>query len=214
MTPRTFSLTDTEKKKDAETMEPAPQIAVPLQFAFFALKDSSVVVASSSTMASDEGTARRTKAIIYSCCIPGAGQTYLGDMYKGAGFTLVALGSAITALISHNNYVARNERLDALEYQYKVSTTWTNSAYLYQSMIDAHNLLVADRNRRDIFIAVSAVIWMTNIADVIWNTEDRGQRMFSHSADFTPALTDRSHAKPAPYEIHQPLVSFSIPLGN
>jgi TM2 domain-containing membrane protein YozV len=209
-----FSLSEAEKKSAAETTEPSPQIVMPLQFALAEMKDSTVTISTSSTMASDESSSRKTTAIIYSCFIPGAGQTLLGDPYKGAGFTLVAFGSAITALISQNNYVARNERLDALEYQYKVSTNWTNSEYLYQSMIDAHHLLVSDRNRRNIFLAVSAVIWVVNVADVIWNTEDHGQRMFSRNADPLPSIAEQTNMRGVTYTVHQPLVSFSIPLGN
>ncbi len=138
----------------------------------------------------------------------------LGDTYKGAGFTLLAFGSAITALISHNNYVARGERLDALEFQYKNSTNWTYSESVYQSMIDAHNLLVTDRRRRNIFLAVSAVIWVVNVADVIWNTEDHGQRMFSHDVNSFPSIAERVNINSVAAGIHQPLVSLSIPLGK
>ncbi len=209
-----FSLSESEKKSAAEAAEPSPRIVTPLQFAFAEIKDSTISISTSAARASDESSSRKTTAIIYSCFIPGAGQTLLGDPYKGAGFTLVAFGSAITALISHNNYVARNERLDALEYQYKVSTNWTSSDYIYQSMLDAHHLLVSDRNRRNIFLAVSAVIWVVNVADVIWNTEDHGQRMFSQSADPLPSIVGQTSVRGTMYQVHQPLISFSIPLGN
>ena len=129
----------------------------------------------------DQNVSRRSTALIYSCVLPGAGQTMLGHTYKGLGFTLTAFGSLLTAVISHNNYVARGEQLDALEFQYIYATNWVAADAIYTSMKDAHGQLKSDKSRRDLFLAVAAVIWTANIVDVLYNTDDEGETLFSLS---------------------------------
>jgi len=129
-----------------------------------------------------EMTARRVNALLLSLVVPGAGQTMLGDPYKGVAFTLAYFGSALTALISQNNFVARGERLDALEFQYATSTNWVSSSITYGQMKESYDLWKQDRNRRNVFLVVSAVIWIANITDLLYNTEDRGEKIFSQDA--------------------------------
>jgi hypothetical protein len=152
---------------------------------------------------------RSTTAIVYSVFVPGAGQSMLGNTTKGAAFTLAFVGSALTAIISHNNYVARGERLDALEFQYKYASTWQTADFIYRGMEAAHDQLKSDRQRRDIFLAVAVVVWAANIADVVFNTEDKGQSMFSllQPSGGTNALC-RITMDPT----NQSLISVSIPL--
>ena len=154
-------------------------------------------------------TPRRVNAIVLSAAIPGAGQTMLGDTYKGLGFTLAYFGSALTAVISHNNFVARGERLDALEYQYANSTSWSSSNIIYGQMKESFDQWRQDRQRRNIFIAVTAVIWIANIADVIYNTEDSGARVFS---GFSPGAAGPGTGSLPPPIAQTPLFTFSIPL--
>lgn len=153
-----------------------------------------------------ELTSRRTTATIYSCILPGSGQTMLGHTYKGVGFTLLAFGSALTAGISHNNFVARNERLDALEFNYTNATTWENANLIYSNMQGTHSQMKRDKNRRDLFLVVSVVVWVANIMDVIYFTEDQGQSLFSS--------TEREQQLPLGVidSPHNPLLSLSLPL--
>lgn len=132
---------------------------------------------------------RRETATIYSLFIPGSGQTMLGSPYKGFSFTFAVFSSALTSLISHYNFVASNERLDALEFQYKTSTTWQVSNSLYSSMIEAHSKMNKYKKTRDTFAAVSAVVWALNVADVVFNTTDEGESAFSSvHFDVTPVF--------------------------
>lgn len=157
-------------------------------------------------MRTSEMSSRQTTALIYSCILPGSGQTMLGSTYKGVGFTLLAFGSALTAGISHNNFIARNERLDALEFQYANATTWENADLIYTSMRGAHSQLKRDKNRRDLFLVVSAVVWVTNILDIIYITEDEGQSLFSM------AETEHTIHIGGVDLPHKPLLSLSLPL--
>ncbi len=123
---------------------------------------------------------RKAKAVLYSLIIPGSGQTMLGSPYKGFSITFTAFGSALTTLISHNNFVASNERLDALEFQYKTATTWEVSNNLYTSMNETYTKLQRYKKMRNSFAIISAVVWTLNIADVMFNTGDEGEVIFSY----------------------------------
>ena len=152
-------------------------------------------------------SSRRTTALLYSALVPGSGQTFLGESYKGVGFTLTAFGSLLTSIISHNNFVARNERLDALEFEYANATSWVMAEYTYENMRSAHQQLQRDKNRRDLFIVITAVVWTLNIVDVLYNTEDHGESLFSTDSgqNIRPgtALLDSPH---------KPLFTLSLPL--
>jgi len=153
----------------------------------------------------EESSSRRTTALLFSCVVPGSGQTMFGHTYKGVAFSLTAFGSLLTAVISHNNYIAREERLDVLEFQYKNATNWASADFLYRSMGDAHSQLKRDRDRRNLFFGISAVVWTVNILDLLYNTEDEGQTLFSIGGDGNTVI-------PAYASAHQPLLSFSLPL--
>jgi len=152
-------------------------------------------------------TDRRTTALLYSFVVPGSGQTMLGEPYKGVGITLTAFGSLLTSIISHNNFIARNERLDALEFQYANAESWINADYSYQEMRSAHQQLQRDRNRRDLFIVVTAVVWSLNIVDVLYNTEDHGESLFSLNSLQNNSPVSAVHDSP-----HNPLFTLSLPL--
>gem|GEM_PF-3350699 len=155
---------------------------------------------------SQERDSRYSTALIYSCVMPGSGQTMLGHTYKGVAFTLTAFSSVLTAVISHNNFVARGERLDALEYQYANSTNWVSANYLYSEMQSAHTQLKRDRNKRNLFLMISAAVWTLNIVDVMYNTEDQGQPLFSVTRSTDVLLAGQVESP------HRPLVSLSLPL--
>lgn len=128
-----------------------------------------------------EGTfaGRKGTAALYSLFIPGSGQTMLGSPYKGVAFTVLAFSTALTSVISHNNFVASNERLDALEFQYKTSTTWVVSQSLYTSMLDVHEKMNRYQRTRNTFAVIATVVWTANLADVMFNTQDEGEAVFS-----------------------------------
>lgn len=157
-------------------------------------------------LSENETASRKNSALLYSLIMPGSGQTMLGHTYKGVSFSIAAFGSALTAAISHNNFIARHERLDALEYQYSIATNWLTANQIYTDMVGVQKKLVQDRDRRNIFLAISAVIWAANIVDLLYNTDDRGQTLFSYNDwQATPAVL----ALDTP---HTPLLSYSLQL--
>ncbi|MBI2427661.1 MAG: hypothetical protein HYV29_02495 [Ignavibacteriales bacterium] len=120
---------------------------------------------------------------------------------------MTSFGSLLTAIISHNNFIARGERLDALEFQYKNATTWEIAELNYDEMKYTHNQLRRDRQRRDLFFIVTAALWTLNIVDVLYNTDDRGESLFSLHSGNEHARTHLSFDSP-----HKPLLSLSLPL--
>ncbi|NUN70226.1 MAG: hypothetical protein HUU02_10995 [Bacteroidetes bacterium] len=156
-----------------------------------------------------EGTfaGRKGTAALSSLFIPGSGQTLLGSPYKGVTFTVLAFGTALTAVISHNNFVASNERLDALEFQYTTSTTWVVSSSLYSSMNDVYEKLNRYKRTRNTFAVIAAVVWTANIADVMFNTNDEGETVFSSvTVEHHPLLLADGTVD------HQQRILVSIPL--
>lgn len=122
---------------------------------------------------------RKGTALLYSLLVPGSGQTMLGSPYKGSGFAVLAFGSALTTLISQNNFVASNERLDALEYQYSTSTSWETSDAIYRLLKETNEKRNRYQKMRNTFAYISTAIWVLNIADVLFYTEDKGEAIFS-----------------------------------
>ncbi len=150
---------------------------------------------------------RRTTALLYSIVLPGAGQTMLGETYKGVAISLAAYGSLLTTVISHNNFIARGERLDALEFQYANAASWVSADLIYDGMISTHKQLKQDQNRRDLFLIITAAIWTLNIVDVLYNTEDHGQTLFSHDLRMNRPVTSEQIVSR-----HAPMLSFSLPI--
>ncbi len=117
---------------------------------------------------------RKITALIYSTFIPGAGQFYLGHKLKGAIFTISAFGSLVTAIVSENNLVGGNERLENLEIQYQSTMNWEKADQIWQEMLQVKSDIDKDYKRRNLFIGITAGIWLANIIDVLFFTPDKG----------------------------------------
>jgi TM2 domain-containing membrane protein YozV len=123
-------------------------------------------------------TGRKVTALILSSFVPGTGQSYLGNTTKGALITLAAFGSVLTAALSHNNFIAGNERLESLEVDYRNATNYRNADRIWNTMVNVKRDLDKDHDRRNLFVGVSAGLWVLNIVDVIFLTDDLGERPF------------------------------------
>ncbi len=117
---------------------------------------------------------RKLTALTYSTFIPGAGQFYLGHKLKGAIFTLVAFGSLTTTIISHNNLVGANERLENLEIQYQSTLNWEKAEQIWQEMLQVKSDADRDYKRRNLFLKITIGVWIANIIDVLFFTSDKG----------------------------------------
>jgi TM2 domain-containing membrane protein YozV len=117
---------------------------------------------------------RKVTALVYSTFIPGAGQFYLGHKVKGVFFTLATFGSLVTTIVSQNNLVGGNERLENLELQYLNTMNWERADQLWQEMLQVKADIGKDYERRNLFLGVTVGIWVANIIDVLFFTSDKG----------------------------------------
>lgn len=123
-------------------------------------------------------TERKTIGVILSTVIPGSGQTYLGYTEKGAAFTISTIASALIAGLSENNVIGRNERLDELKIQYGLSSSYVGADTIWSKMVNTKSILDKDVRRRDLFLKITAVLWVANLVDVIFFTNDTGEKTF------------------------------------
>lgn len=124
-------------------------------------------------------TPRRAKAAIFSTFVPGSGQTYLGDEIKGLGITLAFYGTALAAVIAHNNAQGREERIKVLTQEYNSKGNYNDAEKVWQSILGEKADRDNDYKRRSIFAWSAAVIWAFNVFDVIFLTDDKGENQFS-----------------------------------
>lgn len=123
-------------------------------------------------------TERKTIGVILSTIIPGSGQTYLGHTEKGAAFTIGTIASALITGLSESNVIGRNERLDELKIQYGLSSSYVGADTIWSKMVSTKSILDKDIRRRDLFLKITAVLWVANLVDVIFFTDDAGEKTF------------------------------------
>lgn len=123
-------------------------------------------------------TERKIIGVILSTIIPGSGQTYLGHTEKGAAFTIGTIASALITGLSESNVIGRNERLDELKIQYGLSSSYVGADTIWSKMVSTKSILDKDIRRRDLFLKITAVLWVANLVDVIFFTDDAGEKTF------------------------------------
>lgn len=122
---------------------------------------------------------RRTKSIIYSTFVPGSGQTYLGNELKGIGFTVGFFGTALTAILAHNNMVGREDRIQALTQTYLATGDFKTAEQIWNQIKFEEGNRDNDHKRRQIFSYTALGVWILNMVDVIFFSEDFGADEFS-----------------------------------
>lgn len=125
---------------------------------------------------------RKLTALVYSTFIPGAGQFYLGHKIKGTFFTLTTFGSLVATIVSQNNLVGGNERLENLEMQYISTMNWEKAEQIWQEMVRVKSDIDRDYKRRNLFLGITVGIWVANIIDVLFFTSEKGSGdIFGHN---------------------------------
>lgn len=129
---------------------------------------------------------REVRAAWLSAVIPGAGQTFLGHDYKGAGLTLGFYGSLLTTILAQNNFHARQDRIQTLTNEYKGAGNYGLANYYWDQIQFEKGNRDNDVKRRNLFIAVTAALYIYNMVDILYLTEDKGGVSFS----FGPEIKD------------------------
>jgi hypothetical protein len=142
-------------------------------------------------------TERKTVAVILSTLIPGSGQTFLGHTEKGAAFTLSAFGSVLITVMSENDVVGRNERLDELNAAYgkyepaggggqafkPIASSFTTADLLWRQMVETRELAESDARRRNLFRTIAVAVWVANLVDILLFTDDLGEKTFGSAGE-------------------------------
>ena len=135
-----------------------------------------------STVKTAEGpplwTDRKILGTVLSVLIPGSGQTYLGHTEKGAAFTLGTLACGLMAGLSENNIIGRNERINELKAQYQIATNYIGADSLWNKMVSTRSILDDNVRRRDLFLKLTVALWVASIVDVIFFSDDKGEKPF------------------------------------
>ncbi len=124
-------------------------------------------------------TPRRTRAVIFSSLVPGSGQTYLGSQLKGMGISLAFYGTALAAIIAHNNALGREDRIKVLTQEYNTKGNYNDAEKVWQTILGEKADRDNDYNRRSFFTWTATAVWVFNIIDVIFLTDDEGENEFS-----------------------------------
>ncbi|WP_176697008.1 hypothetical protein [Candidatus Kryptonium thompsonii] len=67
-----------------------------------------------------------------------------------------------------------NERLENLEMQYVSTMNWERAEQIWQEMVRVKSDIDKDYKRRNLFLGITAGIWVANIIDVLFFTSDKG----------------------------------------
>lgn len=124
-------------------------------------------------------TPRKIKSLIFSTIIPGSGQTYLGSELKGMGISLAFYGTALSAIIAHNNAQGREDRIKVLTQEYNTKGNFNDAEKVWKTLLDEKANRDNDYDRRSLFSWLAAGVWVYNIVDVIFLTDDQGENEFS-----------------------------------
>lgn len=127
------------------------------------------------------GTAslREIRAIVFSTLIPGAGQTYLGHFYKGLGFTLGFYGTGLMAVLSHSNFIGREDRIRSLLIDYQAAVNFDIANAAWKEIEKEKSNRELDYKKRTIYSIAAAAIWAANVVDILYFSDDTGTTEFS-----------------------------------
>lgn len=124
-------------------------------------------------------TPRKIKATVLSSILPGSGQTYLGNELKGMAISISFFGTALAGIIAQNNASGREDRIKVLTQDYLTRGNYSDAEKVWQSILAEKAERDNDYKRRNIFTWLAVGVWVYNIFDVIFLTDDFGEGEFS-----------------------------------
>lgn len=123
---------------------------------------------------------RPSNSLVYSIVLPGAGHTYYGHEIKGAAISVAYFGSVVTAILSNNNFKAREERIEILTQDYLKADRFTNADKIWSDIQTEKRNRDINQTNRTIFTVAAFAVWAYGIVDLIYFTDDRGDNSFAN----------------------------------
>lgn len=123
---------------------------------------------------------RPSNSLVYSIVFPGAGHTYYGHEIKGAAISVAYFGSIVTAILSNNNFKAREERIEILTQDYLKADKFTTADKIWNEIQTEKRNRDINQTNRTIFTAAALAVWAYGIVDLIYFTADLGDTSFAN----------------------------------
>jgi hypothetical protein len=97
------------------------------------------------------------------------------------GISLAFYGTALTAIVAHNNAKGREDRIKVLTQEYITKGNYEDAEEVWKTILSEKENRDNDYTRRSIFTWCAVGVWVYNIVDVIFLTEDQGETDFASS---------------------------------
>jgi hypothetical protein len=117
----------------------------------------------------------RFKAIARSMFIPGWGQNYSEQKFKGGCFFVATVGAVAAYLIADSDYDDKNRLYENMLTQYQQTNIFDEKSRLYQELSTARKDLYDAESVRRITIGAAIAVWGLSILDLLFSfPEERG----------------------------------------
>ena len=117
----------------------------------------------------------RFKSFARSLFIPGWGQRYSDQRFKGNLFTILSLGSVVAYFVADNDFDDKYDEYKDILGRYDNLTTIAERQSLYPSLIEAQKNAYDAENIRRVMIGAVVGIWGLNLLDALFFfPENRG----------------------------------------
>jgi hypothetical protein len=108
----------------------------------------------------------KNTALIYSTVLPGSGQFYAGQRVKGIALGTATLTGLLISLSLNSSYLDKNDTYQVQKTAYDSNTDLGKMDELYAGMVDSYDVMKDAHQKMQISAALTAAIWLYNIADI------------------------------------------------
>ncbi len=131
----------------------------------------------------------RFKAMARSFFVPGWGQIYTDQDFKGGAFFLLTAGAVTSFLIAENDFQDKKDNYNKLLAEYNSENEFADKRLLYNNLQSAREEAYDAENIRRITIGLTAAVWALNLVDLLFYfPENRGDLVVGSSLSIKPDL--------------------------
>lgn len=130
----------------------------------------------------------RFKALARSVFIPGWGQAYTGQKFKGAALFVLAAGAGASFLIADADFDDRTVRYDNLLSQYNQASTFEEKQQLYPGLASARKDAYDAETLKRITIGATIAVWSLNLLDLFFFFPEESGSLVINSLSIKPDI--------------------------